>query len=189
LDVERVKLYVSESRVTEASACLTRLDRLVAEYPAPVRCAWSEIGDYRQLAHAHVALAKHEAEDAVLTLRALRAEAVSTHRSYFCVRLDTLLAIALLDAGEPIKATETLRSVVTVGAEAGLYRTIIDTDPKVGLLLRRLRENVERKADSGQLLSHVDHLLDGWRMLYQPDGSHRHGGLTDSLTPRTAFSS
>src|SRR5262249_43489100 len=32
-EVERLKLYLSEGRVTEASASLIRLDRLAAEYP------------------------------------------------------------------------------------------------------------------------------------------------------------
>lgn len=49
----------------------------------------------------------------------------------------------------------------------GLGSTVI-ADPKVGSVLRHLRENVERRADSGPLLSRVDHLLDRWRMLINP---------------------
>jgi LuxR family maltose regulon positive regulatory protein len=55
VEVERVRLYLGEGRLTEASACLAQLDRLVDEYPAPARCAWSEISEYRSLAKSLLA--------------------------------------------------------------------------------------------------------------------------------------
>jgi len=182
---ERVRLYLGEGRLTEASACLIHLDRLVSEYPAPVRCAWSEIQEYCSLAHAHVALAKGLPKDAVAALRALRDAALSAHRNYFALRVDTLISKALLDDGEPIKAVEVLQNVVKLAAPAGICRTILDCGPEIGLMLPRVRENMERKADSRQWLPYVDRLVDGWRALYQPDQAQDQGReIAESLTPR-----
>jgi LuxR family maltose regulon positive regulatory protein len=99
--------------------------------------------------------------------------------------VDTLISKALLDAGEPIQAVEVLQNVVTVAAPAGIYRTILDCGPEIGLMLPRLRENMERKADSRQWLPYVDHLVEGWRALYQPDQAQNQGGeIAESLTAR-----
>jgi LuxR family maltose regulon positive regulatory protein len=183
--VERVRLYLGEGRLTEASACLVQLDRLVSEYPVTARCAWSDIANYRSLARALVALATGRPRDAVAILGTLRAELLSAQRFYFGLRVDTLLAAALLDAGEPIKALEQFHNVVKLAAPAGIYRTLLDSGPEIGLMLPRLRENLERKADSKQLIEYVDHLLGGWRALYQPEPAQgRARALADSLTPR-----
>jgi LuxR family maltose regulon positive regulatory protein len=183
--VERVRLYLGEGRLTEASACVVHLDRLVAEHPVSVRCAWSDIGYYRSLARAHVALATGYPQDAVAILGALRDDALGGRRHYFVLRVDMLLAAALLDVGEPIKALERLHNVVKLAAPAGIYRTLLDSGPEVGLILPRLRENLERKGDAKPLLEYVDHLLEGWRTLYQPKpGKSQGSALADALTPR-----
>jgi LuxR family maltose regulon positive regulatory protein len=182
--LERTCLYLGEGRLTEASACLIHLDRLVSEYPAPARCAWSQIEDYRSLARAHVALAQGSPKDAVAVLRALGEGLLSARRHYFGVRVDTLLSVALLEAGEPIKAVEMLQNVVKLAAPAGVYRTILDSGPQIGLMLPRLRENVERKPESKQLLSYLDHLQLGWTTIYQPGPAQAPRAIAESLTPR-----
>jgi LuxR family maltose regulon positive regulatory protein len=185
MQVERLRLYIREGRLTEASACMTRLDRLVSEYPAPVRCAWSEIGNYRSLARAYLALSTGAPKEAVEDLQALHEDALSAHRHYFGLRVDTLLSAALLEAGEPIKAVEMLYNVVKLAAPAGIYRTILDSGPQIGLMLPRLRQNVERKAESKQLLPYIDHLLQGWGELYKSDPAQAPSRATaESLTPR-----
>jgi LuxR family transcriptional regulator, maltose regulon positive regulatory protein len=183
--VERITLFLNERRLTEASACVIHLDRLAVEYPVTARCAWSDIASYRSLARAHVALATGFPREAVAILSALREDALGARRLYFGLRLDALLAAALLDAGEPIKAVEQFHNVVKLAAPAGIYRTLLDSGPAVGLMLPRLRENLERKADSRPLLEYVDHLLEGWRTLHQsgPVRGHAHA-LADSLTTR-----
>jgi LuxR family maltose regulon positive regulatory protein len=168
MQLERLKLFIGEGRLTEASACLVQFDALVAEYPAPSRCAWSEIEDYRKLALAHMALAKHDPSTAITLLSTLRDAAASTLRKYFGVRLDTLLSIALFDAAEPDKAIETLHSTLTVAARAGIHRTILDSGPEIGPMLSRLRESIERKAEHASFFLYVDRLLEGWRAIYQP---------------------
>src|ERR1700680_3384097 len=110
-----------------------------------VRSAWSEIGNYRSLARAHLALSNGAPKAAVEELQALREDALSAHRHYFALRVDTLLSAALLDAGEPIKAVETLHNVVKRAAPAGSCRRILDSGPQIGLMLAPLRRDVERK--------------------------------------------
>jgi hypothetical protein len=51
-----------------------------------VRCAWSEIGNYRSLARAYLSLEKGSPKEAVAELRALREEALGGHRHYFALR-------------------------------------------------------------------------------------------------------
>jgi len=82
--------------------------------------------------------------------------------------VDTLLSMALLDAGEPIKAVEVLQAVVAKGAPARVCRTILDAGPEIGVLLTQLKENVERKPKSKDLVLYVDGLLEHWRMQYRP---------------------
>src|SRR6266404_8110714 len=67
-------------------------------------------------------------------------------------------------------------------AAASLYRDRYD--PQIGLMLPRLKTNVERKAESKQLLPYLDHLLQGWRTIYQPDPAQAPRAIADSLTPR-----
>ena len=118
-------------------------------------------------------------------MRALGDGLLSARRHYFGIRIDTLLSVALLEAGEPIQAVEVLQNVVKLAAPAGVYRTILDSGPQIGLLLPRLKENVERKAESKQLLPYIDHLLQGWGELYKSDPAQAPGRATaESLTPR-----
>jgi LuxR family transcriptional regulator, maltose regulon positive regulatory protein len=118
-------------------------------------------------------------------LRALRRDALGTHRHYFAVRLDAVLSVALLDAGKPVEAVELLQDVVTRAAPAGIYRTLVDSGPEIGSILPRLRENIERKAGSDELLTYLDHLLDGSRATWQPNREQQPGPrIAEALAPR-----
>jgi LuxR family maltose regulon positive regulatory protein len=181
--VERLRLYLGEGRLIEASSCLVRLDLLVADYPAPTRCAWSEIEYYRQLANAYIALTKDTPNVAVAILRGLREDATRSHNHYSGVRLGTLLSTALLSADEPVLAIETFRDVVTVCAPTDIYRTILDSGPEVGLLLQRLREVLERRGRSSPLLPYIDRLTAGWNSIYDPAPASA-DALAGLLSPR-----
>jgi len=183
IQVERIKLYISEDRHTEAAGCLLQLDRLVAEYPAPEQCASSEIASYLHLARAHVALAQRNWAEAITILRTLHDEALNARQGYFGVRVETLLCVALLHAGKDVEGTERFRRVIAVAAPAGIYRTILDSDSGIGVMLPRIRESVEQQAESSQLLSYVDRLLEGWRTLHGP-GSGRGRAIPDPLSRR-----
>lgn len=133
--VERARLYLKEGRLAEASACLMRLDRLAAACPCPSPCAWSEIHHYRVLGSVHMALAQNRLEDAVAALNRLVQEAENGQRNYFALRLRLLLATVLLGANERASAVETLNGALGVAAPAGIFQTLLDQGPEMGILL------------------------------------------------------
>jgi LuxR family maltose regulon positive regulatory protein len=185
MHIERLRLYIGEGRLIEASASLIQLEALAAEFHVPVRCAWSDIDDYLQLARARMALAKRDAAGAVAILKALRSEVSVDRRKYFGLCLDTLLCVALLDAGESAVAMEAFRNVLSVAEPAGVHRTILDTGPETGLLLSQSREVLEGREATPSQLSYIDRLLDGWRTLYERGPRQgRDRPTADSLTAR-----
>ena len=182
--LERVRLYLSEGRITEASACLVRLERLAAACPAPTRCAWSEIENYRALASAYLAVAQNCPQDAIAILVNLLREAEGGHSVYLALRLRLALAVALFGANERVKAMEVFRKALKVAATAGVFQTILDEGPEIGPLLQVVRSGVEHTAHASQNLPYVDRLLEGWRSLYQSEPGRDAAGVKESLSSR-----
>ena len=139
--LERVRLSCLEGRISESVAYLDRLDRIAKEYPAPKSCAWSDIHRYSALARAHVALLQDDSQSAISILKNLEREVDDAHSYYFGLRVDTHLATAYFRAGERADALATLRKVLDIGIQEGLYQTILDQGPEIGTLLLSVREN------------------------------------------------
>jgi LuxR family transcriptional regulator, maltose regulon positive regulatory protein len=78
----RVRLYLTEGRITEGSACLNRLEHLAGEYAASTPCAWSDLRTYTLLARAVLGSAQNRQQDTIALLRALRQEAEATNNHY-----------------------------------------------------------------------------------------------------------
>jgi hypothetical protein len=57
----------------------------------------------------------------------------------------------LLRADRVNDALNGFRGVLNISAQAGLYQTILDEGPQVGLLLTTLQENAERTGSSREL--------------------------------------
>ena len=181
----KVRLYLTEGRITEGSACLNRLERLAAEYSAPTRCAWSDIRDYTLLARALLGSAQNRLKDTIAILQALRQDAEATNNRYFALRLATQLSGALLAADEPGEAAHVFHEVLSLAAPAGFSQTILDEGPEIGTLLLRFQENARRTGVSGDLLPYVGNLIVGWRELYQPDHTANPASkVVESLSPR-----
>jgi LuxR family maltose regulon positive regulatory protein len=166
--VERVRLSCLEGRITEAAACLERLERVAAEHPAPRRCAWSDIHRYTAWARAQVASSQDRLQDAISVLKDLQREADDAHNHYFALRVATHLSTAYLRAGEGADALASFRRVLTVGAQAGLNQTILDQGPEIGALLAAVREEMTPSGESAGLMSYVGDLIERWRARYQP---------------------
>jgi LuxR family transcriptional regulator, maltose regulon positive regulatory protein len=181
----KVRLYLTEGRITEGSACLNRLERLAEEYAAPTQCAWSDIRTYTLLARAFLGSAENHLQDTIAIFRALHQEAEAANNHYFALRLATFLSEALLSADEPGEAAHVFQEVLSLAAPAGLYQSILDGGPEVGTLLLRFQENARRTGVSGELLPYVDNLIIGWRELYQPDLTANPAlKVVESLSPR-----
>lgn len=182
--LERTRLYLSEGRITEASACLVRLERLAAAYPSLVPCAWSDIHNYRALGSAYLAVAQNRSQDAVVVLNNLLVEAQGRHREYFALRLRLTLAVVLLGANEHAAALEAFHEVLKVASVAGVFRTILDQGPEIGTLLWRARKDIERKGHKSDCLAYVDRLLETWRSIYHSQAERDGDGTEESLSSR-----
>jgi LuxR family maltose regulon positive regulatory protein len=183
--VERLRLNLAEGRTAEASACLDRLMRLAAEYPAPTRCAWSEIHYYRALAHAQMAETENRPRDAAAILAKLHRDAEVAHNDYVALRLGAQLSAVLLGANEPTEAANAFRRVLGAAAPAGIYQTILDQGPAIGTLLMRFQEDAKRTGLSQELLPHLGSLITRWGDRYQPARSSSPSVVTaESLSTR-----
>jgi LuxR family transcriptional regulator, maltose regulon positive regulatory protein len=183
--VERLRLYLTEGRISEGDACLARLERLAREYSAPTRSAWSEIPRYEALARAHAALAQNRSQDALIVLRTLHQEATASHSDYFALRVATQMSVALLGANEPEEAENTFRRVVGVAGRAGIHQMILDQGLEVGTLLSQFQEDTQRTGQAREILPYACTLMARWRELCQPEpSSDCTSANADSLSPR-----
>jgi LuxR family transcriptional regulator, maltose regulon positive regulatory protein len=167
--LERTPLCLNEGRIDEAAECLNRLERLVAEYPAPANCAWSDIHRYAALARAYVASAEQRFDDAISILSGLRREFDNVHNVYLALRVETHFATVKFRAKQVAEALESFGSVVTAFAKAGIYQTILDEGPAVGPLLAAFQEKTERTGSPPELMSYVSNLSAAWRSRYQSE--------------------
>jgi LuxR family maltose regulon positive regulatory protein len=123
---ERVRLLLSEGRHTAASAAVDRLDALAAEYDAPNRCAWSAIRIFAGAARARLEVAEERPRNAVERLKSLRAEFDAAQNSYGLLRLEIVLAIALIAANARAEASTLLRSTALAAARAGIRQIFLE---------------------------------------------------------------
>jgi LuxR family transcriptional regulator, maltose regulon positive regulatory protein len=182
--VERIRLYLAEDRMFEADASLAQLDQLARSNSHPSRSISLEIENYRALGAASVAAAQYRTEEAVATLSAALQNAERRHGDALAIRLRTLLALVWLAANERTRAIEVFLEVVKVAAPAGVYQSILDVGPDIGSLLQAVCEDALHTAQTSELIPYINHLLDGWRILYQPGGNRPHDTEPGSLSSR-----
>ncbi|KXU92829.1 helix-turn-helix transcriptional regulator [Caballeronia megalochromosomata] len=182
--VERTRLHLREGRMAEASACVSQLDALAARSSESAPPVSAEIGDYRALAAACVAMSRNRTPDAVDLLNAARQSAESRHNHYLGLRLRTTLALAWMSGGKRGEAVEVMGEVMKLAGPAGLYQSILDQGPQIGPLLQAVRDDTRNTAQTREMLSAIDRLLDGWRAQYQPDSTSRREAERESLSAR-----
>jgi LuxR family maltose regulon positive regulatory protein len=171
--VERIRLYLAEDRVVEAAACVAQLDQMARCDSHPSRSISLEIENYRALGAACVAAAQHRTEDAAVELSAALHSAERQHGDFLALRLRTMLALVWLAANERTRAIELFREVLKVAEPAGVYQSILDLGPDIGSLLHAVCEDARHTAQTNELISYNNRLLDGWRLLYQPGGNRQ----------------
>jgi LuxR family maltose regulon positive regulatory protein len=168
--LERMRLYLNEGRLDQATECLHRLEQLAAEYPAPTNCAWSDIHRYAALARAYLASAEERFDDAISILDGLRRELENAHNIHFALRVEIHLAVARFRANQAPEALKSFGAVVSAFARAGIYQTILDDGgPEIGSLLDIFQENAERMGSSQELTSYVSKLIGAWKSRYQTE--------------------
>ncbi|MCP3709314.1 LuxR C-terminal-related transcriptional regulator [Paraburkholderia sp. CNPSo 3274] len=182
--VERTRLNLAEGRIVEAAASVAQLDRLADSARAAATSAAAEIGTYRGLARAYLAMAQGRTQDAADTLNAELQTIQGRHGHYLALRLRTVLALAWMAASESARAVEIFREVLMAAAPAGLYQSIVDQGPQIVPLLQAVREALRGEAQAKALLAYVDRLLDGSRALYQPGDTRARNAEREPLSAR-----
>ena len=71
-----------------------------------------------------------------------------------------------------------------MAAPAGIYQSILDQGPEIGPLLQAIRDDTRNTAQTKDVVSYIDRLLDGWRALYQPDSQSQRDAERESLSAR-----
>jgi LuxR family transcriptional regulator, maltose regulon positive regulatory protein len=182
--VERIQLYLAEGRMIEAAACVGQLDQLARSSSDSSGSISLEIENYRALGTASVAAAQHRTEEATAVLSTAVLSAERSHRDFLALRLRTMLALVWLAANERSRAIEVFREVLEVAAPAGVYQSILDAGPDIGSLLQAVCEDARHRPQTNELISCINHLLDGWRMRYPPGGNRLRGTEQGSLSSR-----
>ncbi|MGA9668324.1 MAG: LuxR C-terminal-related transcriptional regulator, partial [Terracidiphilus sp.] len=161
----------------------TQLDRLARSHSHPSHSISLEIENYRALGAASVAAAQHRTEEAAVMLSAALQNAEGRQGGVLAIRLRTTLALVWLAANERTRAIGVFREVLEVAAPARVYQSILDTGPEIGELLQAVCEDARHRAQLNEL-SYINHLLEGWRILYQSGGSPQRGTERGSLSSR-----
>jgi LuxR family transcriptional regulator, maltose regulon positive regulatory protein len=164
----RLQFYLAERRVSEAGGCLESLERLAAEYAAPTMCAWSAIHFFTAFARAGLASADNRFEESISILKAVHREAEMVGRHYHAYLVAVQLSITLLNANEPVEASDTFCEIVRTAESAGFYQTILDGGPQIGKLISAFQRDVQHTGKSREFLPYVDGLIAGWRGRYEP---------------------
>jgi LuxR family transcriptional regulator, maltose regulon positive regulatory protein len=182
--LERTRLYLAEGRITEASACLVRLERSAKASHASRPCAWTDIENYHALGSAYLAMARNRSQEAIDLLAHLLQAAEGARRETLALRLRLAVAVALLAANERVKALEAFRKVLKLAAPAGFFQTILEQGPEVGTLLLATREAADRSPHAKDELACIDRFLAGWRSLHRSDTDHGSNTVKEALSPR-----
>jgi LuxR family transcriptional regulator, maltose regulon positive regulatory protein len=181
----RTRTHITEGRLIEAGACLSRLERLAADNPTSARCAWSAIQDYSLLTRAAWESAHNRPEKAAAILQPLLDATKSAHDHYRALRLATQLAITLLAADRTEEAQQVFQGALAAAAPSGFHQTLLDEGPEIGILLFRFQEQGQYGGAGIDLRSYVANLIAGWRELYQPDSATSlPSNIADALSPR-----
>jgi LuxR family maltose regulon positive regulatory protein len=90
-----------------------------------------------------------------------------------------LLSVVCLRAGKLTDALNGFRGVLGQCAQAGMYQTILDEGPNVGILLTTFQESAHQTGHSrDELGPYIDRLIAGWQL--------RHGSQAE-LAPKPAI--
>ena len=142
--LERVRISLREGHIMRGEAGVAHLERLVRAYPAPVRCAWSEIHDAAEVARAELLAARGGSLASAAVLRRLHQEAIASQRHEPALHLATRLTAVFCRGNEAAEALAFCRQAVLAAAASGLCQPIVDADAAISPLLSRLDEEMQR---------------------------------------------
>jgi LuxR family maltose regulon positive regulatory protein len=183
--LERLRLFLNEGRIDEGVGCHRKLERLVANYPAPTNCAWSDIHRYAAFGRAYIASAEGRFEDAIPILDRLQQEFESVRNRHLALRVQMHAATIRFRAKQVAEALESFSDIVTAFARAGIYQPILDEGKEIGPLLAAFQDKAERTGGSRELMSYISNLSIAWKSRYESEPQQAPtSAVAEPLSPR-----
>ena len=168
----RLRFFLDEGRFSEAGACLDRLEKLEAAYPAPVRSAWSGIRLIAKVGRASVAVANNHLHDAIQLLTSARQEAVDMKHLHRALLIAVQLSTTLLQARDGVAARRAFQDAMRAAAAGKMGQLILDGGPLIGELLASFQDSPRDKLDP-QLTSYAEDLMVRWREHHEPQAMQK----------------
>ena len=168
----RLRFFLSEGRVSEAGACLDRLEKLEAAYPAPVRCAWSSIRLIAKVGRASIAVANNDLHDAIQLLTSARQETVEAKQLHGALLIAVQLSTTLLQAGDVVAAHRVFQDAMRAAAAGKMGQLILDGGPQIGELLASFQDSPRNKPNP-ELTSYAEDLMVSWRERHEPQAMQK----------------
>lgn len=183
VQLERLRLHLSQGRLAEAQAYLQRLRQLSSSAPHTPSNPMGEVRQYAAFGDAYCALQQYRYKDAQQVLEPLYGELLAVDSRLLAIAAGLALAIAQQGQRNHVQALRSCRQAMDMAAESGIIGTILDQGPELGALLAALRDSL----DGGTPL-HVFTLrvLDAWQALYggMPKADKAAADSRLSLAPR-----
>jgi ATP/maltotriose-dependent transcriptional regulator MalT len=169
----RLRFFLDEGRVSEASASLDRLEKLEAAYPAPVRCAWSSIRLIAKVGHASMAVANNHLHEAIQLLTSARQEAIEAKQLHRALLIAVQLSTTLLQARDAVAAHRVFQDAMRAAAAGKMGQLILDGGPQIGELLASFQDSPRNKKPSPALTSYAEDLMVSWRERHEPQAMQK----------------
>jgi LuxR family transcriptional regulator, maltose regulon positive regulatory protein len=168
----RLRFFLDEGRVSEAGACLDRLEKLEAAYPTPVRCAWSSIRLIAKVGHASMAVANNHLHEAIQLLTSARQEAIEAKQLHRALLIAVQLSTTLLQARDAVAAHRVFQDAMRAAAAGKMGQLILDGGPQIGELLASFQDSPRNKP-SPELTSYAEDLMVSWRERHEPQAMQK----------------
>jgi LuxR family transcriptional regulator, maltose regulon positive regulatory protein len=168
----RLRFFLDEGRLSEAGACLDRLEKLEAAYPAPVRCAWSGIRLIAKVGRASMAVANNHTHDAIELLTSARQEAVEGKQLHRALLIAVQLSTTLLQARDSVAAHRVFQDAMRSAAAGKMGQLILDGGPQIGELLASFQDSPRNKSNP-ELISYAGDLMVRWRERHEPQAMRK----------------
>jgi LuxR family maltose regulon positive regulatory protein len=168
----RLRFFLDEGRVSEASGCLDRLEKLEAAYPAPVRCAWSGIRLIAKVGRASMAVANNDLHEAIQLLTSARQEAVETKQLHRALLIAVQLSTILWQARDSVAAHRVFQDAMRAAAAGKMGQLILDGGSQIGELLTSFQDSPRNKPNP-ELISYAEDLMMRWRERHETQAVER----------------
>jgi len=163
----RLRFFLDEGRVSEASACLDRLEKLEAAYPAPVRCAWSSIRLIAKVGRASMAVANNHLHEAIQLLTSARQEAIEAKQLHRALLIGVQLSTTFFQARDTVAAHRVFQDALRAAAAGKMGQLILDGGAQIGELLSSFQDSPNSKRHP-ELTSYAEDLMVHWRERHEP---------------------